>query len=376
MSDEFEDIRPYNDAELPAVLNRISRNKWLVSGVRSVFWPHCPPFFRPLVDPFVRASLRKRLLGMKTIDEFQRRIVVGQVLEKIVEKTTEGLTTEGTERLHRDESYVYISNHRDITLDSALINYLLSHADLDIAEIAFGDNLLLNDFVADLIRVNKGFIVRRNLPPRQQIKASYQLSRYIWDTTKRGNSVWLAQREGRAKDGNDETNPSVIKMLYLSQRQQGLSFSEFMKQVNIVPVSISYELDPCDKLKAYELYRKKKRGFHKKRQNEDLISMFAGLKGYKGHVHIAFAAPLRGEFANEKEVAAVIDSEIFRLYRQWPSNYIAYDTVNQTTRFRDKYSVKEMMRFLKRFRGLSEPVKTVAVSIYANSVKNQVRYSS
>jgi len=155
-----------------------------------------------------------------------------------------------------------------------------------------------------------------------------------------------------------------------------VSFEDFSRSVNIVPVSISYELDPCDRMKAWELYRKKKRGFHKKRKNEDLISMFAGLTGYKGRVHIAFADPLSGGLSDEKEVAAAIDREIIRLYRQWPSNYIAYDTVNQTTRFRDKYSVKEMMRFLKRFRGLSEPVKALAFSIYANSVKNQVRYSS
>ncbi len=376
MSDEFEDIRPYNDAELPSVLDRISRNKWLVSGARAIFWPHSPKILHPFIDPIVKSNLRKRLLAMKTVDEFQRKLIVGQVLQKIVEKTTEGLTASGTEHLRRDQSYIYISNHRDITLDSAFINYLLSHADLNIAEIAFGDNLLVNEFVSDLIRINKGIIVRRNLPPREQIKAWYHLSRYIWHTTHQGNSVWIAQREGRAKDGNDETNPAIIKMLYLSQRERGVGFADFVRQVNIVPVSISYELDPCDRMKAWELYRKKKRGFHKKRKNEDLLSMFAGLTGFKGRVHIAFAEPLRGELTDEKEVALAVDRDIIRLYRQWPSNYIAYDTVNQTTRFRDKYSVKEMMRFLRRFRGLSDPVKTFAFSIYANSVKNQAGYSS
>ncbi len=376
MSDEFDDIRPYNDAELPSVLDRISRNKWLVSGARTILWPHCPKILHPFIDPIVKANVRKRLLSMKTVDEFQRKLIVGQILQKIVEKTTEGLSTSGTDHLRRDQSYIYISNHRDITLDSALINYLLSHADLNIAEIAFGDNLLVNEFVSDLIRVNKGIIVRRNLPPREQIKAWYQLSRYIWQTTQAGNSVWIAQREGRAKDGNDETNPAIVKMLYLSQREKGVSFADFMRQANIVPVSISYELDPCDRMKAWELYRKKKRGFHKKRKNEDLISMFAGLTGFKGRVHIAFAEPLRGEFADEKEVALAIDRDIIRLYRQWPSNYIAYDAVNQTTRFRDKYSVKEMMRFARRFRGLSDPVKALAFNIYANSVKKQAGYSS
>lgn len=376
MSDEFDDIRPYNDAELPTVLDRISRNKWLVSGARRILWPHCPKILHPFVDPVVRVSVRKRLLAMKSVDEFQRRLIVGQILEKIVEKTTDGLTWSGSEGLNRGQAYIYISNHRDITLDSAFLNYILAHANLNIAEIAFGDNLLVNEFVSDLIRVNKGIIVRRNLPPREQIKAWYHLSRYIWHTTESGNSVWIAQREGRAKDGNDETNPAIIKMLYLSQRENGVSFQDFTQRVKIVPVSISYELDPCDRMKAWELYRKKKRGFHKKRKNEDLISMFAGLTGYKGHVHIAFAEPVSGEFSDEREVAAAIDREIIRLYRQWPSNYIAYDTVNQTARFRDKYSVKEMMRFLKRFRGLSEPVKSLAFSIYANSVKNQAGYSS
>ncbi|HUZ18847.1 MAG TPA: 1-acyl-sn-glycerol-3-phosphate acyltransferase [Spirochaetia bacterium] len=373
MTSEFDDIRPYNDNELGAVMERLSKNKWLVSGARNVLWPGCPPFLKPLVDIPVRRTVRQRLLSMRTIDEFQRKIILGEVLERIIQKTTDGLTVSGTERLSRDKSYIYISNHRDITLDSAFLNYLLDAAGLKIAEIAFGDNLLVNDFVADLIRINRGIIVKRNLPAREQVKALYHLSRYIWHTTQKGSSVWLAQREGRAKDGNDETNPAIIKMLYLSRREQGESFAQFMKQVNIVPVVISYELDPCDRMKAWELYRKHKRGSHKKRKNEDLVSMFAGLTGYKGRVHFAFADPLDGAYENEKAVAAAIDQEIFRLYRQWPSNYIAYDTVTQTARYRDKYSVKEMIKFLKRFKGLSEPVKSLAYSIYANSVKNQVR---
>ena len=375
MNAEFDDIRPYNDDELHVVLDRISRNKWLVSGVRNVFWPGCPKLLKPFVDVFVRSTVRKRLLAMRTVDEFQRKIVVGQILERIIQKTTDGLTVSGTENLSPDQSYIYISNHRDITLDSALLNYLLSHSGLGIAEIAFGDNLLANDFVSDLIRINRGFIVKRNLPIREQVKELYHLSRYIHQTTTAGNSVWIAQREGRAKDGNDETNPAILKMLYLAHRERGLSFEEFQQKVKIVPVAISYELDPCDRMKAWELYRKHKRGVHKKRKNEDLVSMFAGLTGYKGRVHFAFAPPLRDDFENEKEIAAAIDRDVFRLYRQWPSNYIAYDTVTQTARFRDKYSVKEMMKFVKRFKGLSEPVKALAYSIYANSVKNQVRAS-
>ena len=375
MTAEFDDIRPYNDEELPVVLDRISRNKWLISGVRNVFWPRCPKIVKPVVDIFVRSTVRKRLLSMRTVDEFQRRIVVGQILERIIHETTDGLTASGTENLSSDGAYVYISNHRDITLDSALLNYLLAHSGLKISEIAFGDNLLVNDFVADLIRVNRGIIVKRDLPIREQVKELYHLSRYIRHTTGQGNSVWIAQREGRAKDGNDATNPAIIKMLYLAHREVGMSFAEFLEKVKIVPVAISYELDPCDRMKAWELYRKHKRGVHKKRKNEDLVSMFAGLTGYKGRVHFAFAPPLGSEFTSEKDVAAAIDRDIFRLYRQWPSNYIAYDTVTQTARFRDKYSMKEMMKFVKRFKGLSEPVKSVAYSIYANSVKNQVRAS-
>jgi len=375
MSAEFDDIRPYNDDELPVVLDRISRNRWLISGVRNVFWPGCPKIIKPIVDIFVRSTVRKRLLRTRSVDDFQRKVVVGQILERIIQKTTDGLTASGTDNLSSDGAYIYISNHRDITLDSALLNYILVHSGLTISEISFGDNLLVNDFVADLIRINRGIIVKRNLPIREQVKELYHLSRYIQQTTTAGNSVWIAQREGRAKDGNDETNPAIIKMLYLSYREQGLSFAEFLRKVKIVPVAISYELDPCDRMKAWELYRKHKRGVHKKRKNEDLVSMFAGLTGYKGRVHFAFAPPLPDSFSTEKEVAAAIDRDIFRLYRQWPSNYIAYDTVTQTARFRDKYSMKEMMKFFKRFKGLSEPVKSVAFGIYANSVKNQVRAS-
>ena len=213
VEDTFDDIRPYNDNEIQDVLRRIARNEWIVSGLRRMLLPNCPAFLERVSDWFIENYLYFKALGITSIDEFQREIIVGKVLEWLVHSTTDGIMTAGFQHIQQKRSYIYLSNHRDIVLDSALLNYALVHKGLDIAAIAFGDNLLINQLVSDLIRVNKSFIVRRNLPIREQIKASYHLSNYIWYLHHRRVSMWIAQREGRAKDGDDRTNPAVVKML-------------------------------------------------------------------------------------------------------------------------------------------------------------------
>lgn len=372
ISSEFNDIRPYTDAEMMDVFKRISGNTWLTSGIVKMLFPKCPPPVSQMLSRFISHRLWIRLKKIKTIDEFQRDIIIGRVIAYIEKKTTDGVTSSGTDRLQKGVPYLFISNHRDIVLDTAFINSTLVHNGLNVVENAIGDNLLVNDFVSDLIRINRSFIVKRNLPLRELAKAAMKLSKYIRFTMNRGNCVWIAQRIGRAKDGNDYTNPSVIKMLYYAPKKEGLSLSAYVNSINIIPVAVSYETDPCDVLKARELHRRSTKGVYKKRKDEDLLSMYAGLKGKKGRVHVGYGRPVRGEFMSVQQVADAIDREIHQVYRLWPSNYIGYDVLTGSNLYSSYYSRDEEKALLRRFRREKEPVKSRALEMYANAVINQV----
>ena len=371
MDSEFDDIRPYNDAEIPAALERFIKNQGLISWIRKEVFPGCPAFLEPVSDFLLKTYLRKKLAPVKTVDEFQRNIMAKMILARIVKHTTDGVSFSGLEYLNKGSAYIFISNHRDIVLDSALTNYVLAINGFSIAAIGFGDNLMINELVTDLIRSNKSFIVKRNLPFKQRIKAAHQLSRYFWFLHEQGESVWIAQREGRAKDGDDRTNPSVIKMLYLSQRKGGLSFSRYIQESNMVPVAVSYEKDPCDLFKAREMHEKEKHGNYEKKRDDDLLSMFNGLKGDKGRLHIAFGKPLQREYGDERDVARDIDRTIHSAYKLWPTNYMAYDELNASKEYSAMYSAKELTDFLERFRQESEDISRKALAMYAQPVINQ-----
>ncbi len=368
---EFEDIRPYTDAEYPEITKRLARNKYLQDFLRNLRWPNCPKMFKVPAGKLVELFIRYELGKVSTIAAFQKELVVGRLVQWIVDKTTDGVSCSGLEKLDRNKAYLFISNHRDIVLDATLINYFIVHEDFATTQIAFGDNLLINEFVSDLIRINKSFIVKRNLPPREQLQASITLSKYINHTLETGDSIWIAQKEGRSKDGADQTNPAVIKMFYLSQRKSGVEFSDFINKCKIVPVSISYELDPCDTLKGWEVHRKETREFIEKTKTMDLVSMWTGMKGSKGRVHIHYGEPLNGEFKNDKDVALALDREIHRGYRLWPSNYISYDEINKTGKYAEHYSEDERQKFLHRYRKLGQPVLEKVLAMYARPVLNQ-----
>ena len=366
----FDDIRPYNDSEVPAAIARLKKNRWLTENIRMLLWSDCPGFLSGIVSIFINLFLRWNLRGITTVREFQHRIAINKLLNMVIKGTITDLSASGIENLDPKKAYLFITNHRDIVLDSALLNKVLTSNGYETTQIAFGNNLLINETASDLIRINKSFIVIRNLPMREQIKATIKLSNYIFQTLKNGDSIWIAQREGRAKDGNDETNPSIIKMLFLSQRKKGVKFEDFIKICNIVPVSLSYEYDPCDKLKGWELHRKKKHGTHVKGKTEDLVSMFAGIKGQKGRVHVAFGEPLTGEYKKDKEVAAALDLSIHKSYKLWPSNYIAHDYLHNTDKHKDKYTETESRSFLSRYKHLTEDVRVESLLSYAVPVTN------
>ena len=365
---KFDDIRPYSDKEVPAVMKRLAENQLLISNIRIMKWPSCPDFLKGLADILIRFFLRRKLSGIKTIAEFQSKIVADNILKWVIENTSDGVTFSGLEKLSKDKSYIFMSNHRDIVMDPALMNYVLYLNGFSIPYIAFGDNLLINDAVSDLIRVNNAVIVKRGLARREQIEASIHLSEYLNKLKNEGSNFWISQREGRAKDGIDQTNPAIINMFYLSERKKQSSFSEFARSCNIVPVAISYEIDPCDRLKGWELYRKNKNGVHRKKKNEDLVSMVAGISGDKGRIHLSFGEPLTGNYEDKKDLAIAIDRSIHSLYKLWPRNYIAYDQVFKTEKYSANYTESEKNKFLSAYNNLKPEVRNLVLTIYANPV--------
>ena len=371
MDDRFRSIRPYNDSEIGAVLRRLAKNRSLIGGIRNEVFPGLPKMLRRPADYFLRTTFLRKIGTIRTVEQFQRKITSGVVLDWIIKHTTNGLSFSGLENLDQDRPYVFVSNHRDIVLDSALLSYVVGNNGFGIPAIAFGDNLMINDVVSDLIRANKSFVVRRKLPFKEKVKAAYELSRYIWFLHEQGESVWIAQRAGRAKDGDDKTNPSLIKTLYMAQRKNGINFKEFIREINIVPVAVSYEKDPCDLLKAKELLEKAENNFPERKKHEDLEDMYMGLKGEKGRVHVALSRPLCGEYQREEEVAKDIDRSIHRIYRLWPTNYIAYDELEASKEYSAMYSYEERGDFLERFRQEREDIRRKALAMYAQPVINQ-----
>ncbi|NLA75346.1 MAG: acyltransferase [Deltaproteobacteria bacterium] len=364
----FDDIRPFNDNEVPAVMKRLIENDLFVSSLRIMKWPSCPEQLKGIADWLVRFLLKKKLSRIHTVSEFQSRIIADILLKWIIETTSDSLTYSGIEKLDKGKSYIFMTNHRDIVMDPALVNYALYLNGFSIPYIAFGDNLLLNDAVSDLIRINNGIIVKRRLARKEQLEASMHLSDYLNYLRKEGNNFWISQREGRAKDGIDQTNPAIINMFYLSERKKEAGFTEFIRGCNIVPAAISYEKDPCDRLKAWELYRKNKNGAHVKRKNEDMISMLTGLSRGKGRIHISFGAPLTGEFEDKNSLANEIDRAIHSLYRFWPGNHIAYDHLFQTDKYSIKYTEQEKQGFLDAYKNLKPEVRELVFKMYANPV--------
>ncbi len=368
---DFNDIRPYRDEELRNVINRISKDPWIIKSLRRFLMPGLPGFLVPFGEGIIWLYLQLKLVRIRTVDDFHEIFMKKTVLEWIKKRTISELTNTGIHFVLRTKPSLFITNHRDITLDSAFLCFVLMQYNFKTPEIAFGDNLLINDFIADIIRINKSFIVRRNLPIRDQLKQSIHLSNYIWYILNKNHSIWIAQRGGRAKDGDDRTNPSLIKMLYLSQRKDGLDFSSFINACNIVPVAISYEFDPCDTMKAKEISISRTTGEYNKKRREDLVAILKGMNEPKGRVHYAFCEPLSGEWNSAKDVAEEIDGKIISNYRLFPSNYIAYDHHFSTDKYKNLYTTGERERFLARFEESPEHIRETAFEIYARPVINK-----
>lgn len=339
--EEFSDIAPYDDSDFQHYMSRLVKEPRFEHAIRYVM----PDVKYP--------EMVQNLLQIKSKDEFQRTIMQG-MLELLERMTTSGVTDSGLEDFDASKSVLFITNHRDIVLDASFLGLAMLRHGLPAQEVALGDNLLIFDWIEDLVRLNKGIIVKRNLRLTKALEAARQLSGYIHHCIgEKHESVWIAQREGRAKDSNDVTQESVIKMLALAG--EGATVVERLLELNITPTAISYEYDPNDYLKAREFLARRRDPEFKKSQRDDLFSMETGILQFKGHVHFAVCEcinpaleelrALTDKVEIVRRVCAIIDREIHTAYKFFPLNYIAYDRVNHTDRFASEYTPQDVEQF-------------------------------
>lgn len=377
---EFDAIRAYEDRDLGATIKTLFADEAFRSVLQSLF----PNQSLPLLE--------KQLSSYTSILEFQKNFIHGLVTQ-LIQKTGNGLTLDISALTNKGLPYTYISNHRDIILDSALLDILLIDAEFpQTVEIAIGDNLLVYPWIKHLVRLNKAFIVQRSLSLREMLAASKLMSRYMhFVITQKKNPIWIAQREGRAKDGNDRTQEAVLKMIAMGG--EGTA-TERLMAMHIVPLSISYELDPCDFLKAKEFQMKRDNPAYKKTRADDLVNMQTGLFGYKGRVHYACAPCIddwiatREGLSNAEFFAATarrLDEEIYRNYRLYPNNFVALDLLNNRKDYISNYSEEDKVQFEQYLRQqidkIDLPNKDEAflrerlLEMYANPAKNQLAIS-
>ena len=373
---KFDSIRPYYDAEVNEALQATIKHPMLKAMMNFAF---------PGIDDEVwKSQLRKT----HSIRDFQCNFIY-ETIKKVLEKSSEGLSTSGFEKLEKNTAYLFISNHRDIILDTSLLNTALFEHGLVMTASAIGDNLVKKDFLKTISKLNRNFTVQRGLSPRELLQSSKLMSEYIERLLLQENrSVWIAQREGRTKDGNDATNSGILKMLTMASGEKNVM--DYCKELKIIPVSISYEYDPTDALKMPQLLAEANQEVYVKSENEDFQNILIGIMGQKKRIHIHIGDVLdseldtiKNEFSNtNKQIQAltqVVDNSILQTYKLWPTNFIAYDVLNNTNQFSKYYSENEKSLFERRLElkidARNEQMVDSFLSMYANPVINKMKYN-
>ena len=371
---EFDDIRPYYDAEISSAMSRIARSdvfpvlaSWIFPG-------------RDLED------VRRMVLSFKTIKEFQFGVMI-PVNRQIIERSITELTFRGFEKLNPDMQYLFVSNHRDIMLDASLLQYLFAQRERDTTEITFGANLMTKGLITDIGKSNKMFRVERGGKLKDFYMSSRHLSDYIrYTLTDKKQSVWIAQRNGRTKDGDDHTDQGIIKMFCMSCPEDKI---KALSQLHIVPVSISYEWESCDVMKAIELYESRLEKYIKK-PGEDLTSILTGIIQHKGRVNFTLGDEITEDDLIQYDsctnndyhrlVAQLLDERINGAYKLYPNNYVAHDIRHGQTRFASYYTPSDKMKFMKYMECLNDYdvddidiLKDLFLGIYANPVSNKIK---
>lgn len=370
---EFDSIRPYYDSEVPAAAERLCQSEAFLDLFKQLFKLDKAPII---------AMLKK----IKTKDQFQQHLF-GPIVRKLMDMTTDGVTIEGIELIDNNASYTFMSNHRDIILDSAILNVLLREHGAKYTRPAIGSNLLINDWVTDFVKLDSCFVVERDITVREMISSSSLRSQYIRETIQENEySVWIAEKEGRTKNGDDRVQQALLKMLKISGPA---NFAENFKELHLMPLAISYEWEPCDALKTQELYTRSV-GEYTKTPEADMNSMITGLKDYKGRIHFHMDQLKDAELdeidnlpSNNDKIEALanlIDSKIHKNYKLWPNNYIAYDLLHSVNKFNKYYTPEEKENFIRvmtqkidKLEGNVSLLNNIFLEIYANPVKNHLK---
>lgn len=372
---KFDTIRPYYDSEVNNGIRSVITHPMMKALMNFTF---------PDVDEKVWID---QLQKTHSIRDFQINFVYHSV-QKVLQRSSEGLTTSGFEKLEKNTSYLFISNHRDIILDTSLLNVALYEHGLVMTASAIGDNLVKKDFLYKLSKLNRNFLVQRGLSPRELLQSSKLMSEYIGQLLLRENrSVWIAQREGRTKDGNDATHQGVLKMLGMGSDEENVM--DYFKKLKIVPVSISYEYDPTDALKMPQLMAEANDEVYVKEKNEDFVTLLSGIMGQKKRIHMHIGDVLKSEMDEIKRnednsnrqiqaLAQVIDDSILSSYKLWPTNFIAHDLLYNAHQYSHLYTDEEKSLFERRLEMKIDSTNPKMVesflAMYANPVTNKQKY--
>lgn len=368
---DFEEIRPYTDAEVPEVMKRLTQ-KTSLFVMMGVFFPELSP-----------EEIQQKFAEVKNTAELQEKYI-GEAIRRMISASAGQLFVRGLAELDASQSHLFIGNHRDIILDPGIFNEQRHQRNLATTLIAIGDNLLVSSLVTDLMKLNKSFIVHRSLPRNQLLAYSQRLSNYIRNAILEDNeSIWIAQRSGRTKDGNDETQTALLKMLALSGSD---SMIESFLALNIIPMAISYEYEPCDMLKAAEIVTTRNGGVYDK---SDKMAIIRGIRDYKGRIQMSIGTPLTaadyaslGEPAKRndwfKNFKLLLDKRIQSLYQLWPTHFVAADLKSNSTRYQAHYTQSEKDAFvqhldkrLKEVAGPEDQLREQFISMYARPVENR-----
>ena len=377
---EFSDISSYSDDQVAPMLLKLESDDKFHDYISKLIYPNSPNILSGFLKLYTKKKFKKIFTNCNSIDEFQNRMA--PFVKKMIDRTTDGFSFSGLENL-QDRPTLFISNHRDISLDAAFLNYLLFSQRLKTVRIAIGDNLLDGGFAEILMRLNKSFVVHRNIQGvKETMRKLSKLSAYIHHSLfNEGESIWIAQKEGRANDGNDFTDESVLKMLYLEERKR-IPLKKWVQSINLTPVAISYEYDPLDKVKAVGWDFQKDWSSEKINQN-DLEEMTTGIFGYKGKVHLHICSPITSEIENTEELANLIQDEIIQNYFIWPSSQAAAFLLDQSNLnsplFDSSIENSNSVKLLKeRFKDLEEAKQKEFLKIYARPLinKEKARLSS
>ena len=370
---DFTEISSYSDDEVAHQIERLESNNEFHEYIADLIFPRTSKFFSKLYRIYIRKKFSKIFSGCNTVNQFQDRMA--PLVKGMIEKTTDGFSYSGQENL-RDKPTLFIGNHRDISLDPAFLNYLLHLENLNTVRIAIGDNLLDGGYAEILMKLNKSFVVHRNIKGvKETLRKLSRLSAYINQSLSAENeSIWIAQKEGRANDGNDFSDEAVFKMLYLNERKNK-TVQQWIKDVNLTPIVISYEFDPLDRVKA-QGWDHQESWTRDQINRNDINEMSAGIFGYKGRVHLHICEPISQDIDDIKQLSEIVEKEIIKNYHLWPSNQVASSLIAQKNpeSFGDLQSLKndQIPGLLdSRLQSLSLEQKERLLMAYARPVINK-----